>query len=68
MEYVNYKVLVLLVVFLTEYIISQEEHNKMSAYNIAVVFGPCFFRPKEYDLKDLLFSGKFSKFLLHCLE
>ena len=55
---------VLLVVFLHDYVISQEPYNKMSAYNLAVIFGPCFFRPKEYDLKDLVYSGKFAKVLV----
>ena len=36
----------------------------MNAYNLAVIFGPCFFRPWEYDLKDLIYSGKFAKILL----
>lgn len=68
MEYVNYKVFVLLVVFLTDYIIAQKEYNKMSGYNLAVVFGPCFFRPQEYDLKDLIYSGKFAKILVTAFE
>lgn len=38
----------------------------MNAYNLAVIFGPCFFRPQEYDLKDLIYSGKFAK-ILHTL-
>jgi hypothetical protein len=40
----------------------------MSGYNLAVVFGPCFFRPKEYDLKDLIYSGKFAKILVTSFE
>jgi hypothetical protein len=40
----------------------------MSAYNLSVVFAPCFFRPKEYDLKDLVYSGKFAKVLIHFFE
>ncbi len=64
MEYVNYKVFVLLVIFLNDYIISQKDYNKMNGYNLAVVFGPCFFRPQEYDLKDLIYSGKFAKILV----
>ena len=43
----------------------------MSAYNLAVVFGPCFFRPKQYTLQDLMASGKFSfmiKLLLENIE
>jgi hypothetical protein len=40
----------------------------MNAYNLAVVLGPCFFRPKEYDLKDLIYSGKFAKVLVTSFE
>jgi hypothetical protein len=40
----------------------------MPAYNLSVVFGPCFFRPKEYDLKDLIYSGKFAKVLINFFE
>lgn len=36
----------------------------MNGYNLAVVLGPCFFRPVEYDLKDLIYSGKFAKILV----
>lgn len=68
MEYVNHKVFILLLVFLTDFIILQKETTKMNAYNLSVVFGPCFFRPKEYDLKDLINSGKFAKVLVNCFE
>lgn len=68
MEYVNHKVFILITVFLNDYIIAQREYNKMSAYNLAVVLGPCFFRPKEYDLKDLIYSGKFAKILVTSFE
>ena len=68
MEYVNHKVFVLLLVFLSDYVVREQEHNKMTAYNLSVVFGPCFFRPQEYDLKDLIYSGKFSKVLVNCFE
>ena len=40
----------------------------MSSYNLAVVFGPCLFRPKTYSVEDLLNSGKFSKIILLLLE
>jgi hypothetical protein len=66
MEYVNHKVFVLLLVFVSDFIIRQKDANKMNAYNMSVVFGPCFFRPKEYDLKDLINSGKFAKVLVNC--
>ena len=68
MEYVKNKVFILLVVFFNDYVIAQKDFNKMNAYNLAVVFGPCFFRPKEYDLKDLIYSGKFAKILMTIFE
>lgn len=68
MEYVNKKVFLLVLVFLTDYVIAQKEENKMNGYNLSVVFGPCFFRPMEYDLKDLIYSGKFAKILVNCFE
>lgn len=64
MEYVNNKTFVLLLVFMTDYVVAQKESNKMSGYNLAVIFGPCFFRPREYDLRDLIYSGKFAKVLV----
>jgi len=51
-------------VFLSKYIIAQKEFTKMPAYNLAVVFYPCLFRPEEYDIKDLINSSKFAKMLL----
>jgi hypothetical protein len=68
MEYVNQKVFLLLVAFLKRKIIANQAQNKMNAYNLAVVFGPCFFRPKEYDLQDLIYSGKFAKVIITCLS
>ena len=68
MEYVNFKVFVLLTIFLKDYVIAQKEDNKMNAYNLAVIFGPCFFRPEEYDLKDLIYAGKFAKILMTVFE
>lgn len=26
--------------------------NKMTSYNMAVVFAPCFLRPKQYTMED----------------
>lgn len=68
MDYVNAKVFILLIVFLTEFVIAQKQQNKMNSYNLSVVFGPCFFRPKEYDLKDLINSGKYAKILMTCFD
>jgi hypothetical protein len=68
MEYINHKVFVLILVFLTDYIVEQKDLNKMNGYNLSVVFGPCFFRPKEYDLMDLINSGKFVKVLVNCFD
>lgn len=57
---VNKIVLFYTISFLRKGIIKYQEVNKMSSYNLAVVFGPCFFRPKQYTLQDLMSSGKFS--------
>ena len=40
----------------------------MNAKNLAVVFGPCFFRPKEYRLEALIHSGRFSFIILLILD
>lgn len=50
MESINLKVLLYLMAFLKKGITLFKEVNKMSSYNLAVVFGPCLFRPKEYSL------------------
>lgn len=34
-------------------VVEFEEHNMMSAYNMAVVFAPCFFRGPQLSLSDL---------------
>ena len=39
-------VLIYLMAFLKKGIIAHHSINKMSAYNLAVVFGPCLFRPE----------------------
>lgn len=31
-----------------------KDENKMTAYNLAVVFGPCFLRPEVYSMEDLV--------------
>ena len=71
MPKIHREVLTYMISFLKRGIILHQEHNKMSAYNLAVVFGPCFFRPKIYRLEDLMSSGKFSflvKLFLENLE
>lgn len=60
MNKVNRTVLFYTTAFMKQGIIKYQEENKMSSYNLAVVFGPCFFRPKQYSLQDLMSSGKFS--------
>lgn len=54
--------------FLRYSIADKKDVNKMSTYNLAVVFGPCFFRPKQYKLEDLMSSGKFSFIVKIILE
>lgn len=60
MPQLNREVLIYTLAFLKRGILSYVEQNKMPAYNLSVVFGPCFFRPKVYRLDDLMASGKFS--------
>lgn len=50
MNKINRLVLFYTIAFLKKGVIMYQEDNKMSAYNLAVVFGPCFFRPKQYRL------------------
>lgn len=50
--------------FLKDKVIKKEPANKMSNYNCAVVFAPCFMRPQSYELADLMCSGKLVKVLL----
>ena len=46
MKDVHLKVLIYLIAFLKRGIVIYKDNNKMSSYNLAVVFGPCLFRPK----------------------
>lgn len=68
MDELNQRVLVFLIGFLRQGIVSFKDKNKMSAYNLAVVFGPCLFRPMEYKLQDYMNSGKCSKIILLLLD
>ena len=68
MSQIEVNVLAFIVGFLKKGIVKYEVHNKMSAYNLAVVFGPCFFRPKEYRVDDLINSGRFSKIVLLLID
>ncbi len=68
MDYLSHKLFILLIVFMTDFIVRQQEYNKMNAYNLSVVLGPCLFRPKEYQLKDLLNSGKLVNIILVSFE
>lgn len=45
MNSINRKVLAYMIAFLKKGIVFYYEKNKMNSYNLAVVFGPCFFRP-----------------------
>lgn len=57
-----------MITFMQRGIIANQELNKMNSHNLAVVFGPCFFRPKEYKLESLMYSGKFSVIIKLVLE
>lgn len=49
--------------FLKEQVIKRKSVTKMTEYNCAVVFAPCFSRPRNPDFSDLIGTGKMVKFL-----
>ena len=49
--------------FMKEQVIKRQAITKMTEYNCAVVFAPCFSRPKNPDFADLIGTGKVVKFL-----
>lgn len=53
--------MILMITFLLDCVVRHESENKMGSYNLAVIFGPCFFRSRQLELADLLNSGKFSR-------
>jgi hypothetical protein len=55
----NRRVVLHLLVFLKEQVISRQELNKMSNYNMAVCFFPCVFKSRTISEIDLINSGKF---------
>jgi hypothetical protein len=55
----NRKVIIHLLVFLKEEVISRQEFNKMSNYNMSVCFFPCIFKSRTISEIDLINSGKF---------
>lgn len=63
MSPLNHRIFQFLVEFLKYKVAVKEQYNKMGCYNLAVVFAPCLFRPREYKLQDLASSFKFIKVL-----
>lgn len=55
----NRRVILHLLRFLKQEVISRQELNKMSTYNMSVCFFPCIFKSKVISEIDLLNSGKF---------
>lgn len=55
----NRKIIIHLLVFLKEEVISRQEANKMSNYNTSVCFFPCIFKSRTISEIDLINSGKF---------
>jgi Rho GTPase-activating protein 1 len=68
MPIINRKTMILMVLFMKFYIVKHQIENLMTAQNIAIVFGPCFFRPIEYSLLDLVNSVKFSRVILVLIQ
>lgn len=56
----NKKIILHLLLFLKENVISKQELNKMNNYNMSVCFCPCIFRAETPSLQDLLYAGKFA--------
>lgn len=56
---INRQIITHLFLFLKTEVISRQEHNKMSMYNMSVCFFPCIFKSKTISEIDLLNSGKF---------
>lgn len=56
----NRKVILSLLSFLREHLVSRQQLNKMNNYNLSVCFCPCIFRAETPSLEDLLNSGKFA--------
>lgn len=44
-------------------VIANERRNKMGAYNLSVVMGPCIFRPQKYSVSDLINSSRLAYLL-----
>jgi len=55
----NRTIIMHLLIFLKEEVISRQQLNKMSNYNMAVCFFPCIFKSRTISEIDLINSGKF---------
>lgn len=61
-------IILLLIKFFRRAIMPNEKRNKMSAYNLSVVMGPCMFRPKKYSVADLVNSPRLANLLFHLIR
>lgn len=50
---INEKMFSFIIGFL-KHVSTYHVYNKMTAYNVSVVFGPCFLRPETYTMADLI--------------
>lgn len=68
MQEVNAIVLAFLIGFLKKGIEAHKHKNLMNSHNLGVVFGPCLFRPREYRVEDLMYSGKLCKVIVILID
>ena len=59
----NRRVVQYMVSFMKEQVIKRQGVTKMTEYNCAVVFAPCFSRPRDPSFADLIGTGKMVRFL-----
>jgi hypothetical protein len=45
-----------------------QQSNKMTEYNLSIIFAPCFFRPLESNFKELINIGLIIKFIFMMLK
>ena len=48
-------------------VVEEEQHNKMTHYNIAVTVGPNIFRPKDLKPSDLINAGTFYDIMIRMM-
>jgi hypothetical protein len=57
-----------LITFFRKAILPHERLNKMGAYNLSVVMGPCIFRPRKYSISDLINSPRIAILFFNLIQ